>query len=305
MQKTLKISVVGAGRVGSAIAFALSKRGYQIVSVVDKNVKAASRLAEKVNCKKFSYNASDINKDTELLFITTPDDAIVKVVKEISSNKKLNFKKLIVAHTSGVHTSDSLKPLKSKGATTFSFHPVQSFPKNISLNQLEKILKDIYLGFEGEKNAFPIASRLAAELGGKIVSIDKKLKPLYHIACVFASNYIVANLSIVSEISSLLKFDKNWSNVFRPLTNSTIENALKLSPMEALTGPIERGDIDTVKMHVDVLQKFAAHLTPFYLILGVETARLALIKGSLNPEQFDLLIKFARQTATKNKKEKK
>jgi hypothetical protein len=75
--------------------------------------------------------------------------------------------------------------------------------------------------------------------------------------------------------------------------------------MEALTGPIERGDVDTVKMHVDVLQKFAPHLTTFYLILGVETARLALIKGSLSSEQFNSLINFARQTVTKNKKEKK
>ncbi len=305
MQKLLKISVVGAGSVGSAILQNLSKKGYPIVSIIDKNLKAASRLTRKVKCKKYSYITSDIDKETEMLFITTPDDVIAKVAKEISANKKLKFKNLFVAHTSGVQTSDVLKPLKSKGATTFSLHPIQSFPKNISLNQLEKNVQNIYFGFEGEAGAYPIASRLVSELGGKIISIDKKLKPLYHIACVFASNYIVTNLSIVSEISSLLKIENNWSNVFRPLTYSSIENTLKLSPKEALTGPIERGDLETVKIHIESLEKYAPDLMSFYLILAVETARLARAKGSLTTEQFSSFIKYARETVKKIKKEKK
>jgi predicted short-subunit dehydrogenase-like oxidoreductase (DUF2520 family) len=305
MQKLLKISVVGAGKVGSAILQNLSKKGYPVVSIIDKNIKSALRLATKVECKKYSYNTSDIDKETEMLFITTPDDVIAKVAKEISADKKLKFKNMFVAHTSGVQTSAVLKPLKSKGATVFSMHPIQSFPKDISINRLEKNIQNIYFGFEGEAGTYSIASRLASELGGKIISIDKKLKPLYHIACVFASNYIVTNLNIVSEISSLLKIDNNWSDVFRPLTYSSIENALTLSPKEALTGPIERGDLETVKMHIEALKKYAPDLMSYYLLFGVETARLARAKGSLTPEKFSLLIKYARETVKKNKKEKK
>jgi predicted short-subunit dehydrogenase-like oxidoreductase (DUF2520 family) len=305
MQKVLKISVVGAGRVGSAIAYSLFKSGYPVLSVIDKNVKAASRLAVKVKCKKYSYSASDVDKDTELILITTPDDAIGTVAKEISANKKLKFKKLTAVHTSGVHTSDVLKSLTSKGVTAFSLHPVQSFPKNNSLNQLEKSIKGIYFGFEGDKKSFMTASLLAGVLGSKIISIEKKMKPLYHAGCVFASNYFVTNLSIVSEIASVLKVERNWANIFSPLINSTIENALKMSPIESLTGPIERGDVDTIKMHIESLNKYLPHLTMFYLILGLETARLALIKGSLTSEKFNLFMHLAKDAVKNNKKDKK
>lgn len=282
----LKISIVGAGNVGSVIASLLYERGIPIVTIIDSDINAAKKLAGIVKCVNYSTKVSDINKTTNLLFITTPDDEISKTSKKITIAYQLNFKNLTVLHTSGVHTSKILSPFKKRGARTLSFHPIQSFPKNKPLDKLKKSFNNIHIGIEGERSTRKLALMLATLLKCNPVFIDSRKKTLYHVACVFASNYISSILNAVSKISERLMLDKNWSDIFLPLLNTTIKNAAHSSPIDSLTGPIERGDINTIKMHIKALKIFLPELLQLYLHLAFETANLALQKGSINTLQY-------------------
>lgn len=285
-----KISVVGAGRVGSAMSSLLFENGSTILSIIDVNKKAARKLASSVNCKQVSTDVSDIHLKTQIIFITTPDDQISNVAQKISSIKNLNFKKLTVIHTSGVYTSEILSPLARKGASVLSFHPIQTFPANKTNRELQKSLKGIYFGIEGNKKIHYISQQLVKTFRGKSVFISKKDKPLYHLACVFASNYIVTALNALSEATEKLKFKVSWVDVFIPLINTSLKNVFTTSPLAALTGPIERGDIKTIELHLKSLAEVAPHLITYYVGMGIETARLARRKRTITNEHFIELI---------------
>ncbi|MDI6802904.1 MAG: DUF2520 domain-containing protein [Bacteroidota bacterium] len=284
------ISIVGAGRVGSAMSSLLFEKGSTVLSIVDVNKKAARKLANSVNCKQVSTDVSDIDPKTQIIFITIPDDQIAITAQKISSVKNLNFKKLTVIHTSGVYTSEILSPLAKKGASVFSFHPIQSFPANQSIRDLKKSLKGIYFGVEGNKKIHHISQELVKTFRGKSVFISKKDKPLYHLACVFASNYIVTALNALSEAVEKFKFKSGWIDVFTPIINTSMKNVFTTSPLVALTGPIERGDIKTIELHLKSLAAIAPHLITYYIGMGIETARLARQKRTITNEHFLELI---------------
>lgn len=287
------ISVVGAGRVGSAMSSLLFEKGSTVLSIVDVNKKAARKLGKSVNCKQVSTDVSDIHPKTEIIFITTPDDQIANTAQKISSIKNLNFKKLTVIHTSGAHTSNILCPLAKKGASVLSFHPIQTFPANKSNRELQKNLEGIYFGIEGNKKIHHISEQLVKIFRGKLVHISKKDKPLYHLACVFASNYIVTALNALSEATEKLKFKVSWMDVFTPLINTSLKNVFASSPSAALTGPIERGDIKTIESHLKSLAAVAPHLITYYISMGIETARLARQKRTITNDFFlDLINLF-------------
>lgn len=293
------ISVVGAGRVGSAMSSLLFEKGSTILSIVDINKKSAQKLANSVKCKQVSANVSDIHPKSRIIFITTPDDQIANVAQKISSVKNLNYKKLTVIHTSGVHPSDILSPLEKKGASVLSFHPIQTFPANKSNRELRKSLEGIYFGIEGNRKSFHISQQLVKTFRGKSVFISKKNKPLYHLACVFASNYIVTALNALSEATEKLKFKAGWIDVFTPLINTSIKNVFTTSPLAALTGPIERGDIKTIELHLKSLTAIAPHLITYYIGMGIETARLARQKRTITNEHFLELINLFKSFVKK------
>ncbi len=284
------ISVVGAGRVGSAMSYLLFEKGSTVLSIVDANKKAARKLANSVKCKQASTDVSDIHPKTQIIIITTPDDQIANTAQKISSIKNLHFKKLTVIHTSGVHTSDILSPLAKKGASVLSFHPIQTFPANKSIQELRKNLEGIYFGIEGNKKTNQISKQLVKIFRGKLVHISKKDKSLYHVACVFASNYIVTALNALSEATEKLKLKDSWMDVFAPLINTSLKNVFTSLPLAALTGPIERGDIKTIESHLKILAEVAPHLITYYMSMGIETARLARQKRTITNEQFLAII---------------
>ncbi len=287
-----KISIIGAGRVGSAMSSLLFKKGSIILSIVDLNINAARKLANSVNCKNVSTNVSDIHPDTQIIFITIPDDQISDVAQKISLNKNLKFQKLTVLHTSGVHTSEILSPLEKEGASVLSFHPIQTFPAKKSIKELQKYLDGIYFGIEGNKKIHHISKQLVKTFGGKSVFISKNDKPLYHLACVFASNYIVTALNALFDVTEKLKLNVNWVDIFTPLINTSLKNVFTSSTLDALTGPIERGDIKTIETHLTKLEAVAPRLITYYISMGIETARLARQKRTITNEHFLELIKL-------------
>lgn len=294
-KNNFQISVIGAGRVGSALTYSLFKKGFKFLSVIDKDLKKAKKLMNMLQALSCSAKIKDLKPETNLLFITTPDDQIIPVANRISKLKKLNFKKLIVIHTSGTLTIDALTKLTSLGVRTISLHPIQTFPSGKNVNELSKLIQNIYFGVETDKSNLRTAKYLINSINSKMVFISKQNKPLYHIACVLASNYIVANLRLIELLSEKMGIQKTWKKAFKQLIYTTVNNSLKLSPAQALTGPIERGDLETIRKHLKEIKQNIPEILKVYSILGVETAKISLIKSSIKRNQFNKIVNLLKE----------
>lgn len=279
----LNISVVGAGRVGSTLAFMLRRRGHKIVSVISRSLRSARSVGILVGCKKCSTDLSEVAPDSNLIVIATPDNVIQEVSFHLSKLDHLDTERLSVFHTSGALTSDVLGPLAERGSTVFSLHPIQTFSKSISLRQQLKMMEGIWYGCEGESKGVAHARKLVRDLGGNFLAVPKEQKILYHLACVFSSNYPVALLGAVEELSSNLQ--KGSILPFSRLLSSSMQNALMKGASGALTGPIERGSMEILELHRKELSDRIPALLPLYNALGMYALELARRRGTLTEEQ--------------------
>src|SRR5205823_5598141 len=139
------------------------------------------------------------DRSTEILLIAVPDDALTEVAAELSRNRLIPFTKLLVLHTSGAYSSTVFTPLAELGSLTASFHPIQTFPDR----QRNVKLQGVSIGIEGSPLAVARAEQLARTLDAHPVVIPAALKPLYHIACVFSSGYLMVILNAIQELSHL------------------------------------------------------------------------------------------------------
>ena len=268
-RSTKNLSIVGAGAVGTAFGLGLVKKGYKVLSVVSRSKKSAKSLAGRVGCKIFSDKLTAIHPDTTLLLITVPDASIAVVAGKISETCDLEFKNLKVVHTSGLLTSDALATLAEKGAGVFSLHPIQTFPSSRTVVNLQ----GVSFGFEGSSTLLRVAKQIVGDFGGELLRVPKEAKVLYHCACVIASNYPVVLLNIVDEIARR-SLKPNSLRHFRTLTESSIRNAFESSPARALTGPVARGDVQTIQQHLRALLGEEKNLVSLYRTLGLFALRM-------------------------------
>ena len=293
--RTPRVSIVGAGAVGSPLGRALHKRGYPIVSVISRSGRSAISLARAVQCKKASTQIGDLSAETECLLLTVPDAAIGEVAARVSKLKSLNFKKLFVAHCSGVYSAELLEPIRRRGALVASMHPIQTFPSSGNPGRHSAKLRGIYYGIDGEREALKRTERLIEDLEGSPLIIRKELRPLYHLICVIASNYLTVQLNAIDELTKILGVSATWQEMFGPLMTTTMENAVTGPPADSLTGPIVRGDFSTVDLHLKALSTFAPCFLPFYVSGGVEVARVGKERQRISQDSFDGLIRQFRQ----------
>jgi len=218
------------------------------------------------------------------LFIAVPDGELASVA---ASLKAPSWEGVWVAHMSGALTARELDSLRERGAITCSFHPMQSF-----LRERISSFSGIYIGVEGDPEAVARAVWWAERLGARAVLVPPEAKGLYHIAGILASNYLIALLGVAQEV--LAGLDVRGERAFallQPLVRGALENAEALGdPERALSGPIRRGDVLTLQRHGQVLAERLPHLIPLYVAMGIETVRIAVRKGYLEPERAQAVL---------------
>ncbi|HEY4612820.1 MAG TPA: Rossmann-like and DUF2520 domain-containing protein [Bacteroidota bacterium] len=270
-----KVSIIGAGNVGTALAALCRRKGLSVVSVISRNREDARRAAALGGCQRFfSRDIADLHPTTNVLLIAVSDAQVRSVAREVAHNTQLDFSHLYAAHTSGILTSNELSALERQGAVVFSFHPMQSFPTRDPSAAQVKTLEGITYGVEGSPKAVRFARQLARQLGGISLRVPKEQKILYHLACVVASNYSVALLGAIEDIASGFVSGHSLQH-FRKLIESSIEHSLRLTPQKALTGPIVRGDRQALQAHLAQLTGKRRHLRQLYKILGLYALSLA------------------------------
>jgi len=276
-----KIGLIGAGVVGSALASWLQDSGYEITAIASRSHSSAQRLATRVGSR--AVEIEDVATGCQLLFITTPDQAIAQVCDQIAG---FGFDSCqAVFHLSGALSSQILVPAKEAGLGVASMHPIGSFA---NIQQARKSLPHSWYTIEGNPRGRELAAELLTRLGAKFRQIQPQQKPLYHTAAVFASNYLVSLLSVAEELWQQLGLEP--SEGLWELAGGTLANIHRLGTAQSLTGPIQRGDLDTVALHLEVLAAKPAYLK-LYKQLGLAALKLA---DDLNEKQKQSLTLLLR-----------
>lgn len=280
-----RIAVVGAGKVGSALALLLSRRGYPMVGVASRSISSAERVAGELNVPA-TVKPEEVTIHADVVFITTPDRVIARVAGEISGRGGFRPGQ-IVFHTSGAHSADEVGAARRSGALAASLHPLQSFA---SVKMAMESLPGSYFALEGDQEAMPLAGQITGDLGGKSFFIAAKDKPLYHAAACIASNYLVSLMHFATGLYG--RFGLSREEAFEalfPLVQGTIKNISQVGPAPALTGPVARGDGPTLEGHLQVLKEVGREELELYCKIGLYTVGVALEKGDISAGQAEKL----------------
>ncbi len=284
-----KVTIIGVGRLGSALIKALHKTHYTIVGLIDHNLTRAEQIAAYVNAEMFSDTIFNL-LDAGIIFISVPDDEIASVVSDLKIHfERKRFSKFVF-HTSGVLTSDVFDPLRKYGVAGASFHPIQTFAGEVDD---WKKFRNIYFGVEGDPTAIEKASQMIRDLKSHKIIIPKKFRSLYHLDCTIASNYMVSLMVPVVDLFEEMNFSEQETlKILFPLLSTTLSNLRSNGIEGALTGPISRGDIGTIKKHLEILSdKFPAYKS-MYQLHGKILLELKSVSGKIYGEKHNDMRKL-------------
>lgn len=264
------VSIIGTGRLGTTLAVALEARGYSIRSLVARRAQSARRATALLNGKAETFGASQLNslRFSNLVLICVPDDQIARIAAQLST---LNYDSGPTAlHTSGALSSEVLSPLRAKGWSTGSVHPL------ISVSHAKDSIEGAFWSVEGDARAVRIAKALVRDLGGTSFSIRTADKPLYHAAAVMTSGNVTALFDVALEMLAECGLTRKTARrILQPLLVSTVHNLGTKDPAAALTGTFSRGDVETVKRHLASLKEHKlAEALQLYALLGKRSLKL-------------------------------
>ncbi|HAR35815.1 MAG TPA: DUF2520 domain-containing protein [Acidobacteria bacterium] len=282
------LSIIGAGRVGTALAAALTRKGLNLKYLADPLPGRARQARKMIGQGRATTDNKLAARSAGIIFICVPDDLIPVVVKELQD---LDWQGKYVFHTSGACASDLLRPLSAKGARVASFHPAQTFAGDLPEPGL---FKGIFIGLEGQPEAVKLGQKLAARLGAQALLLSAREKPLYHLALSISSNFLIVLLNEVRELlrASGLE-EKTILEILTPLLDKTLQNVKKLGIESSLTGPVVRGDLGTVKKHLALTSKQPG-LDRAYRALASQALKIAGRRG-LNPKKIRALKRLLEQ----------
>jgi predicted short-subunit dehydrogenase-like oxidoreductase (DUF2520 family) len=272
------IAVVGAGRVGTALAVLWRQAGHRVVAVAGGSTtpERASRYLPGVPVREANAAASGAG----VVVIATPDAVIASVCRGLADAGALDAATAVV-HASGATGLDALAPAATLGVATLSVHPLQTCPTVESA--IERIPGAAFAvtAFDGE--GYDLGERLARDAAGRPFRVADDLKPLYHAAAVFASNYLVTVTAIAEELERAAGLD-DPRVALAPLQEATLANVERVGPASALTGPAVRGDAVTVRRNLEALERHAPEAVRPYVALADLTLALAERSGRLPAE---------------------
>jgi len=283
MAEVEKISWIGCGKVGMTLARGLRIGGYQIGKIICKHQENANKARKFIGAGEAGTDLISAVDSGSVHFITTNDNSIGSVVELIEREGPASLTDHYFFHTSGAISSKILEPLQDKGAEVASVHPLQVFAN--PAKALET-LPGIYYAIEGTDRAMALAVQMVAHLQGKLLLIPTGRKVLYHVAGVFAANYLMVLVALaLSIMEDLGEAPEDSYQAFLPLMVSALQNVEEFGVGGALTGPITRGDSDTIKKHLEALQELRPEIVRVYKVLGQQALDIALRGSRISPER--------------------
>lgn len=286
------IGIIGAGRLGTALACALAARGYTVAALVSRRASSAKRAARLIHAgtvkpQILSIENLDQLPTIDLFLITTPDDAVKAVAERLAGatgdtprDARTKLRRPVALHTSGALTADELSSLRERGFAVGSLHPL------LAVSSAESGAEDLQRGaffcIEGDTLATRAARALVRNLDGHSFSITTRHKALYHAAAVTASGHAVALFDLAIDMLARCGLSNAQARrVLLPLLRTTLENLLAQTPARALTGTFARADAATARKHLAALrgERKSDEIITIYTLLGRRALALAKENG--------------------------
>ncbi|HEY9783895.1 MAG TPA: Rossmann-like and DUF2520 domain-containing protein [Candidatus Obscuribacterales bacterium] len=275
-----QVVIIGPGKVGTTLAVKARRSGLNVVAIGGRDKSKCEQAARAAGNEVQALTIVEAARLGDLTLLAVSDDAIGAVCAEIAQAKAFKRESL-VAHLSGALSSEVLLSAKELcGANIVSAHPLKTFA---DARAAAGDKESVFWFVEGDAQAVADVSSFIEKLGGKPYAIARDGKALYHSASVVACNYFVTLMDVALQLMCRAGVDEGiaWM-ALRPLVKGTLDNIDALGPPSALTGPIARGDVRTVKRHMEAIRRSRPEAIPIYATLGKETVNLALRKGTID-----------------------
>jgi predicted short-subunit dehydrogenase-like oxidoreductase (DUF2520 family) len=247
------IAIVGAGNLANALAVSLRRAGYKIEGVIARSrgasLKRAQKLAREIGTQA---SVSPENTQAKLVWFCVPDAQVVHAARALEA--KIDWGKKVAFHSSGALTSDELRALRRRGAAVASVHPLMTFVRGSRPS-----LMGVPFAIEGDGVALKVARRIVSDLGGRAYPMRKADKAAYHAWGTFASPLFTALLATTEQVAAAAGINRSQARrCMIPILTQTLANYAASDAASAFSGPVVRGDVDTVKRHLRVLRRVPA-----------------------------------------------
>ena len=260
IERDATIGFIGAGVLGKGLALALAQHGYRVAAVSSRTLESAQWLAHRIPGCRALATGQELADAVDLVFITTPDSVISQVAGSI-----LWRRGQAVVHCCGAASTELLASAADSGAVTGAFHPFQTFAGLDTPEETVQRLSGVTFAVAGDGWLPGYLSRLAHDLEGHPISIADPDRPLYHASAVMVCGYMVALMQAAAELWEEIGFSPEEAiKALYPLSRATMENVGRSGLVGAVTGPVPRGDTETIHSHLESLFQRVPDLVPLY-----------------------------------------
>ena len=262
----MKVGFIGAGKVGCSLGKLFAETQHNLTGFYSRSSSSAESAAEFTNSTYFQ-NLEDLIQDSDTVFITVPDDAITAVWEQL---KHMSIAGKMICHCSGSLSSEIFRDINETGAYGFSVHPLLAVSdRYTSYQELPKALFTI----EGDESHIIDIEELLHTSNLQSARISADVKTRYHGAAVLCSNLVVALIQAAEDELRICGFsEEQLADAIAPLLLGNVNKVLSVGTKAALTGPIERNDVGTVKKHLDTFEGIDREI---YRVLSKKTCEIA------------------------------
>ena len=275
IERDAGVGFIGIGVLAKGLALALTQCGYRVAAAQSRRRESAQWLADRLPDCRACGTAQELADSVDLVFITTPDG----VISEVASSVRWRTEQAVV-HCCGAGSTEILASAAERGALTGAFHPFQTFAGLDVPEETVDRLAGVTFAVTGDGWLPDYLSRMAHDLGGRSISIADGDRPLYHASAVMVCGYLVALIQAASEMWEEIGFSPEEAlQALYPLSRATMENVGRRGLLGAVTGPVARGDTETLRSHLESLFLRAPDLVPLYSSLVRASLSLGARRG--------------------------
>jgi predicted short-subunit dehydrogenase-like oxidoreductase (DUF2520 family) len=276
------LNIIGSGRVGRACGRLWAQRKvFEIQDVLTRSRESAGEAVKFIGAGHAVAHLGEM-RAADVWMIATRDDAIVPSCVTLAASGKITPDD-VVFHVSGATPSGDLKPVKDKGAFIASVHPIKTFT---DAEQAVQTFPGTFCSAEGDAEALKALKPAFERIGARVFDIAPELKPVYHSGGVFACNYLVALIEAALRAHEKAGIPRSASlRALEPMVRETVDAIFDKGPVKALTGPISRGDVATVKRQYAMVRNWDPAMGELYRGLGLLAVALAVSGQRLDAER--------------------
>jgi predicted short-subunit dehydrogenase-like oxidoreductase (DUF2520 family) len=282
--RTPTVFIVGAGPVATALGGALRHAGVPVLGLFGRRAAAVRIAAGIAGIAGFSAAPPDLLLEADAIIVAVRDDAIAAVARTLIDTGFVTRRHVLLHCSGGLSAAQAFGEVAPKVGGVGTLHPLRAI---VDAKQAAQTLRGTTFGVEGDEQGRAMAQTLVGWLGGVALDLQGEGMALYHAAASLASNFLVALLDTAG--AALGAAGVTGIAALLPLVRGTLDNIERTGIPRALTGPIARGDVGTIKRHLEALRGRAPEVLPVYQILGRRAVALARAKGEAAAADLDAI----------------